>query len=475
MGGAQILQPADLPCSSGTFAPVNVIVEKMDLPTAQLSVFVFEDDFPLNGEHDAGGGVDVLSPNEPGLGSFNITLFDDVGGTGDAAGQMTYDMFNMPLSNSLAGTIDPVTGVDACPVSKGSRNVRSTPSNDGGTSDTSGITGMITVCPRLEADGVTESPLAGQAVVANLPPGRYGVVATPGADRIGRGEQWLQTNTLDGGAAHDAFVKVEEPNYFQEFGPAGYHVSIGFANPQIITARKRGICSDLSIDPTRTCTASLSGKVTGVHMSRTPDERLYSTGTRDTFSYTRCYVSLGSPDGADFDFAKCGEDGSFSFSGIPNGDWKITVFDQWNDQIVDGISTPVRVVAGQTGSAAELGDVAVHAWKQNLYTRTFFDQNFDGVSNVDGNGNPTEPGLSLVPTNIRFRDGSFSNFNSTDLQGFAGFNEIFPLFNWYVLETDANRYKTTGIHVVNDAGGPVDGSASCGAGGAGHSLRAVIR
>ena len=33
-------------------------------------------------------------------------------------------------------------------------------------------------------------------------------MATPGADRIARGEEWLQTNTLDGGPAHEAFVKV---------------------------------------------------------------------------------------------------------------------------------------------------------------------------------------------------------------------------------------------------------------------------
>ena len=63
-----------------------------------------------------------------------------------------------------------------------------------------------------------------------------------------------------------------------------------------------------------------------------------------------------------------------------------------------------------------------------------------------------------MPTNIRYRDGSFSNFNSTDLDGFAGFNEVFPLFNWYVVETDSTRYKNTGTHVVYDAGGPVDGS-----------------
>ena len=71
-------------------------------------------------------------------------------------------------------------------------------------------------------------------------PGRYGVVATPGADRIGRGEEWLQTNTLDGQKAHDSFLRVGEPSFFQEFGPAGYHVSIGFANPKIINGRLAG-------------------------------------------------------------------------------------------------------------------------------------------------------------------------------------------------------------------------------------------
>ena len=70
-----------------------------------------------------------------------------------------------------------------------------------------------------------------------------------------------------------------------------------------------------------------------------------------------------------------------------------------------------------------------------------------------------------MPTNIRFRDGSIPFFNNTDLDGNAGFNEIFPLFNWYVVETDSTRYKNTGTHVVYDAGGPADGSAACGAPG----------
>ena len=73
--------------------------------------------------------------------------------------------------------------------------------------------------------------------------GRYGMVATPSADRIARGEEWLQTNTLDGQKAHDSFMRVGEPAYFQEFGPAGYHVSIGFANPKIINQRRKALCT----------------------------------------------------------------------------------------------------------------------------------------------------------------------------------------------------------------------------------------
>src|SRR5262249_28523920 len=121
MGGAPIPAacipvPPATSCT-GTFAPVTVLTQPSPYPPATLTVFVFEDDSPLNGEHDATGGVDVLAPQEPGLGNFQITIFDDAGGTGDATGQPTYDMFNMPLDNSLAGTIDPITHFDACPIS----------------------------------------------------------------------------------------------------------------------------------------------------------------------------------------------------------------------------------------------------------------------------------------------------------------------------------------------------------------------
>jgi hypothetical protein len=464
MGGA--------PIAAGQTS-VNILTQPSPYPPAKLSVFVFQDDWPLNGEHDAGGGVDVLAPQEAGLGSFQITLFDDAGGTGDATGQPTYDMFNMPLTNSLAGTIDPVTGLDACPISpQVTANVTPDPKHPGLGLDGNplgaqkGIVGMIVTCPTYESDRLTLSPLAGQAVVNNLYQGRYGVMATPAADRIARGEEWLQTNTLDGQKAHDSFMRIGEPAYFQEFGPAGYHVTIGFANPKIINDRLAGVCAN------QPCPNNVTGHVTTARMSRTPDERLYGSGTHDSYSFTQCYAAIGDPDGQAFSFSKCDDQGNFNFAGIPSGSYKVTIFDQWNDQVVDGISMPVNL-DGST-SNTDLGEIAAHQWQANIYTRSFFDTNGDGVSTKDTTGvpctgtnvptgcnanygNDAEPGLTLVATNIRFRDGSFSNFNNTDLNGYAGFNEVFPLFNWYTIETDSTRYKTTGVHVVYDAGGPTDG------------------
>ncbi|HWW03791.1 choice-of-anchor D domain-containing protein [Collimonas sp.] len=423
---------------------VNVLAPQTPMQTAKVSVYVFEDDAPLNGEVDVSGGAgNFFTAREPGLGGFEIKLWDDAGGTGDPTGQMSYDMFNMPLSNSLQGMIDPTTGANACPIS----------------ASTDGLVGMIPTCPKLESDGVTPSPLVGQAVIANLMPGRYGVIATPAADRIGRGEEWLQTNTLDGQKAHDSFIKIGGPAYFQEFGPAGFHVTIGFANPKIINDRRTNSLGNGACDPAPTgsglsCTNSVKGRITNLHYSRPPNENLYGSGSRSSLSFTQCYVSLGDPDSEDIAFTKCDADGRFSFSGIPNGTFRLTVLDQWNDQIVDGLATAVQLTGNQV---KDVGDLPVLQWHTNLYTRSFIDLNGDGVSQG------TEPGLGLVPTIVRFRDGSISNFNNTDLNGYAPFNEVFPLFNWYVVEADTTRFKQTGVHLVYDAGGPPDGTPGGGA------------
>jgi uncharacterized repeat protein (TIGR01451 family) len=446
MGGTQIGPQFD--ARHNSIPPVaTMTLAETPLPTAKIAILVYEDDYPLNGENDAGGGVDILAPNEPGLGGFQIELYDQAGALGDNTGQITYDMFNMPLSNALAGTRDPISGLDACPLA----------------SNPDGIAAMVVTCPTYESDGKTMSPLAGQVVIANLYPGIYEPQAFPAADRIARGEEWLQTNTLDGGKPHEAFVRPGEPSYFQEFGPGGFHVQIGFANPKTINDRRSnsagtGLCDPLPKGGGLVCKSTITGQVHGNHMSRTPDERTYDTETYDAFKFSNCYASLGVPDQQDFAFAKCDANGNFSMSGLPDGVYKLAVFDQWNDIMLDGLVTAVAV-NGDTPVT-----VTATQWRTNLYTRTYLDMNGNGIPDRDANGNDKELGATLVPIKIRYRDGSIGFQNTTDLNGYATYNEVFPFMNWLVVEPDTTRYKLTGQHVVYDAGGPDDctaGASAC--------------
>jgi hypothetical protein len=461
MGGAQI-GPQFLADGTRITTPaVTISLAQTPLPTAKIAVLVYEDDYPLNGENDAGGGVDILAPNEAGLGGFQIELLDQAGGLGDATGQITYDMFNMPVTNALAGTPDPMNHMqDACPL----------------TSNPDNIVGRIITCPTYEADGKTLSPLAGQAVIANLYPGLYEPQAFPAADRIARGEEWIQTNTLDGGKPHEAFVRPGEPAYFQEFGPGGFHIQIGFANPKIINDRRTNAAGTGICDSTSTgggglnCKYKITGQVHGNHMSRTPDERTYDTGSYDAFKFSQCYVSVGVPDEQDFAFAKCDPQGNYEIDGVPSGTYKMAVFDQWNDIMLDGLITSV-VVTGDT-----IVNPTATQWRTNLYTRTYLDLNGNGIPDRDSSGtqctapntpvgcnpnygNDLEPGTVLLPIVIRYRDGSIGFKNNTDLNGYATYNEVFPFMNWLVVEPDQTRYKPTGEHVVYDAGGADDCSA----------------
>ncbi len=455
MGGAPIAPV----CTSGTSCTlpgsVTVNAEANPLHTATVTVFVFEDDYPTNGEPDTGGGVDTYPTEEAGLEDFQVVVWDLAGCVScDNTGQDTYDQFNVPLTNALNGTPDPTTGLNACPISNTQPGVGA---------------GVIIVCPKYESDGKTLSPLVGQAVIKNLNPGLFDVTVHPGAARESRGEEWLQTNTLDGSPKLDAFVKAAEPGYFQEFGPGGYHVFFGEANPAIINSRLHnpsgtGLCDGTSAPP---CKNTIHGQVTNLHQGRSPDERLWTSGVfpqgnpqnSAAFSYTTCWATIGDTDGLTFQLAKCDANGNFTFTNIPDGDWGVTVFDQWNDLLVDGSSRSVTVKGGQTLNM-EYGSFS---WQSHLWSKTYLDTQGLGTPVLDAAGNldPVKsPPLIQVPTRVRMRNGKINNTLLSDIGGNAHFDETFPLFNWYVVESDTTRFRGTGVHVVNDAGGQLDGPAN---------------
>src|SRR5205085_101112 len=391
------------------------------------------------------------------LEDFQVIIWDLAGCVScDNTGQDTYDMFNVPLTNALNGTIDPTTGLDACPISQTQPGV--------------GV-GVIIVCPKFESDGATLSPLVGQAVIKNLNPGLFDVTVHPGATRESRGEEWLQTNTLDGTPKLDAFVKAAEPGYFQEYGPGGYHVFFGEANPKIINSRLAGICSGPGAPP---CHNTVKVQVTNLHQGRSPDQRLFTSGVFPQgdprnyapLNYTTCWVTIGDTDGLTFGLSKCDADGNATFTGIPDGSWAVTAFDQWNDLLVDGSSRSVTVRGDQTLNF-EYGSFT---WQSHLWNRTYLDTEGRGTPVLDAQGNldPTlSPGLIQIPTRVRMRNGKINNTLLSDIGGNTHFDETFPLFNWYVLESDTTRFRSTGVHVVNDAGAQVDGPAPNGNGNAG--------
>ena len=376
---------------------VQVLTNPQPLKTAQISALIFEDNSPTNGAPDG---------NEGGLGNFQITVLDAGGRYGMNGGQMSFDAIGNPLKNALRGT-------PGCP----------------GTDPV----GVVLTCPD------------GTALIQNLAPGKYTLLADPPAGaRRGNGNnaplrQWVQTATIEGTRGIDAWVKANEPPYFQEFGPPGYHVFIGFVD------------ANAPVVPRPTGPNTVTGTVTNLHMSRPPDQSIYDSNSREALAFTTCWVGLNSGNGVgdDIAVAKCNDEGGFSLRNVPNGTYELVVWDQWLDQII--ASRTVTVPGG-----GNVGNVPVFSWFSRIENNVFVD---------DGGGNPANAGNGIwddgeqpfpnAPIAVRFRDGSMYQFSTMDNNGYYSFDEAFPFFNWMVVDADPMNHKSTGVDITVDGGGPV--------------------
>jgi large repetitive protein len=83
MGGAQV-RPGQ--------TSVTVTVNPQPIPTAQISVFAFNDNQPLNNAPDL--------PQEQGLAGFSVLLFEPAGSYGIAGGQVSQDAYGNPLGTT---------------------------------------------------------------------------------------------------------------------------------------------------------------------------------------------------------------------------------------------------------------------------------------------------------------------------------------------------------------------------------------
>jgi hypothetical protein len=416
--------------SGASYPPVQVLAQRNPIKPAQLSIYIYADNTPTNGQNDE---------SEDGLGGFEITVVDAAGRPGDVAGTITYDAYNMPLSNALLGT-------PGCP------DIYHT-----GTNRAALISGVVYTCPefdtRLPVRQRTLLPLAGHALIKNIMPGRFDVIARPGADRAAKGETWYQTETLEGTPAQDAFTKAAEPAYFQEFGSPGFHTTIGFMNPAVVAAQ--GTRYVRSLTPRNGPAPNLhtvTGKITSLHMSRPVEETMYDSGTYEPLSQTTCLVTLNQGGiyaeiGTTISFAQCDAAGNFTLSNVPAGDYELFIWDEWLDQIK---AFRAVTVLDNAVAATAVGNIPVFSWFTRVEQGIYNDANHNGTWDTD------EKGLSNLFVTIRYRDGSIGNVLQTDSSGHATFTELFPLFNWYVTEADETRYHLGPPSVTVDAGGQPD-------------------
>jgi len=368
---------------------VNIVVNKAPIPTAQISIFVFNDNQPINGAPDL--------PQETGLAGFSITLKEAGGTYGASGGQVTQDAFGNPIGTEYQ------KNPDGTPVMVGGAPVVS-----------------------IRGSGFIKSGADGTVLIKYLAPAKYTLEVIPPA-----GSGYIQTSTIEGTKGIDAWVKANEPSFFQEFGPPGHHVFFGFVKTAL---RDASVLNGAS---------TVSGKVVNMHMSRPPNFAFYNGAP-----FPQCWIGLNElavAGGRAVFTTPCNPDSSFTIPGVAAGTYQLVIWDENLDIVI--ASNNVTVPPG--GGAVDLQEVPVFNWFHRLESRVFFDANNNGFRDA---GEAGMPGQAI---NIRFRDGSVYQSQVTDMSGETSFNEVFPFFNWLVAEVDFARFKATGATVVVDAGGPV--------------------
>jgi large repetitive protein len=417
MGGAPVVFSG---AGAATTATATVYVNQYALPAAQISVFAFNDNNPINGAPDL--------PQEDGLAGFTVQLFEAGGTYGQSGGAVTQDGFGNPLGTTY--------------------------SDAGGTVLNKG-------------NGIILTDANGVATIKNLFPAKYTVVIVPPP-----GSDWHQTSTIEGGKGQDAWLKNNEPTFFQEFGPPGHHVFIGFSKSGKLAGNTSAgnpcQLGTAGCTPVLSGANTVSGRIVNTHHSRPPVFTFYNRAP-----VGECWIGLNEPNGGRALYAApCKKDSTFTIPNVPNGNYELVIWDEPLDII---IGTTTIAVNG----SVNLGDFPVTSWFGRYQGRVFQD--------IDGTGLPffhkafnrpyiyVDPVTGLereetkayaagelkppfgegVASNIRFRDGSIYQSTTTKKDGTFAFTEVFPFFNWMIGEIDYARFKATSATVVVDDGGCV--------------------
>lgn len=262
------------------------------LPLSTIRVRVFEDNRPVNGSDDF--------PFERGLPDFRILLHD-------AAGEVTVDYAGNPLGTVYkqdAGgnlIIDP----DGRPV------------------------------PLPGTGGVIRTDENGDAVIENLLPGRYKVLALPP-----EGTDWIQSTTVRGTRIVDTLIEEGNDGYTLKKGFVVPLVCIGFVKPKEFVPGKG--------------TGTITGRVRTITGFEPPVEplKLGDPIDRPWIALTdirgnneQVYTGRGNPDG------------TFSVPNVPAGLYRLATWDGPLEHIIS-----FRTVQVREQETVLLGDIGIPRW-----------------------------------------------------------------------------------------------------------------
>lgn len=282
MGGAEVEigQPS-----------VTITVNSPPIPTARISVFVFEDNQPLNNAPDL--------PAEKGLEGFGIVIHD-------IGGHQMMDVFGNMLGTTYMMNPDGTYMLD----------VEGNPIVD------------------MMGSGQVVTDANGEALIENIAPNKYGVLTIPPS-----GTDWVQTTTIEGTPVVDAWVRAGEPRYLSEFGLYTWHIFHGYAHPMEFP------------DPGAGTVGNITGQVLYLHQAKPPKPR----GTEGGWPPPYAWVALNDLNAADNQIyaGPCDENGNFDIQNVPPGTYQLVVWDWALDVIID-FRTVIMPAGGGTVALGEV-------------------------------------------------------------------------------------------------------------------------
>lgn len=394
----------------GLSSAMTVTVEMVPnpLPLATLRVRVFHDNNMVNGEDDI--------PFEAGLQGFHVVISDPVG-------EVTVDWFGNPIcteySDYPGGTPIPGTG------------------------------------------GRCETAADGMAVIPNLPPGKYEVEVIPPD-----GEGWVQTTTIEGTHAIDAWLEEGANGYSTEEGFLQAVVWFGFIRPCEFGS---------TTDDCPTNDVAGGNTIVGRIRQLALDSDKPGDIALGNPMY-RPWVALNNLSGDDEQvyLGRGNADGTFTIPNVPPGLYQLVYWDDPLDFIIQFHTVRVPDGSGQT---IDVGDIGAPRWfgtiKGYVYLDTGVAKDGTVIPGGAGNGirdcydpgtgiNPhnvatCEPGLANQDLDIRFKDGSIKYATFTDANGYYEFPEYFEWEHFLIWEVGFGRLRqvSTTAYRTDEFGNPI--------------------